>query len=89
MGKTENKNTQKKPNVVPVNPASKSLSKEERREKKKNRDPETKQKYHQSSKAHKKQGEVDSLKQGKFRYLNELLYTQHSKGAVELFESHE
>ena len=32
---------------------------------------------------------MDSLKQSKFRFLNEMLYTQHSKGAVELFKSPE
>ena len=35
----------------------------------------------------KKDGQADSLKQSKFRYLNEQLYTNHSNGAVELFKS--
>jgi len=32
---------------------------------------------------------LDNMKQSKFRYLNELLYTQDSTGAVELFKTHE
>ena len=38
---------------------------------------------------HEKLSPLDNMKQSKFRYLNELLYTQDSAGAVDLFKTHE
>lgn len=73
-----------------VSSKSKKVQKQNRLDKKRSqqeRDPNTKQKYNPILPKVKtgKLSAEDNMKQSKFRFLNEMLYTQDSKGATDLF----